>query len=60
MLCTGQDSQTIPLISNLQSAMFLKNSRTRLVLKLFFKSKHYAEAYVLICRVPLERLLFKP
>jgi len=40
----------------LQPAMFLKNSRKRLVLKLSFKSKHYAEAYVLICRVPLEKL----
>jgi len=36
--------------------MFLKNSRKNLVLELSHESKHYAEAYVLICRVPLGRL----
>lgn len=36
--------------------MFLETVGYTWFLKLFFKSKHYAETYVLICRVPLERL----
>ena len=40
--------------------VFEKQSRTLGFKTLCYESKHYAEAYVLICRVPLEWLCHKP
>jgi len=36
--------------------VFKKTVENVLCFKFFCKNKHYAEAYVLICRVPLEKL----
>lgn len=41
--------------------VFNKQSNTLGVLNFFRKkSQHYAEAYVVICRIPLEKLSLKP